>query len=82
MSSPSVLPPPSLRLEIAAATDKGAKRSTNEDAYGLLDLPGADAAVVIADGMGGLSAGDVASGEAVAAIEETLRERLDRKSVV
>ncbi|MBC8138955.1 MAG: serine/threonine-protein phosphatase, partial [Fibrella sp.] len=64
------------RFDIAALTDKGIKRSANEDAYGLFDLPQTDAAIVVADGMGGLQAGDVASEESVSVIEETLRERL------
>ncbi|MBC7806652.1 MAG: protein phosphatase 2C domain-containing protein [Akkermansiaceae bacterium] len=65
------------RLDIAALTDKGIKRSANEDAYGLFDLPQTDAAIVVSDGMGGLQAGDIASEESVSVIEETLRERLN-----
>jgi protein phosphatase len=65
------------RFDIAALTDKGVKRSANEDAYGLFDFPQTDAAIVVADGMGGLQAGDVASEESVSMIQETLRERLD-----
>ncbi len=74
MTSPATATSP--RLDIAALTDKGVKRSANEDAYGLFDLPHTNAAVVVADGMGGLQAGDVASEESVSVIEETLRERL------
>lgn len=75
MTSPATSTFP--RFDIAALTDKGVKRSANEDAYGLFDLPQTDAAIVVADGMGGLQAGDVASEEAVSVIEETLRERLN-----
>ncbi len=65
-----------LTFDIAALTDKGIKRSANEDAYGLFDIPGIAAAIVVADGMGGLQAGDVASEESVAVMEEVLRERV------
>ena len=61
---------------IGARTDKGMQRSANEDAVSLLEVPGADAAFIVADGMGGLRAGDVASNEAVRLVEQTLKERL------
>ncbi len=74
MTSPSSHP--AIRLDIAALTDKGVKRAANEDAYGLFDLPSVSATIVVADGMGGLQSGDVASGEAVSVMEATLRERI------
>ena len=78
MTSPSPSPTtsPAPRLDVAALTDKGIKRAANEDAYGLFDLPGMNAAIVVADGMGGLQAGDIASEETITVMEETLRERL------
>lgn len=54
-------------LEAVAATDIGRKRKVNEDSY--VELP--DSFVyVVADGMGGHAAGDVASGMAVRAIHD------------
>lgn len=76
-SNDTTLSPAPLRFEIAALTDKGMKRSGNEDAYGLFELPHTDAAFVVADGMGGLQGGDIASSETVKVMEETLRERLE-----
>ena len=67
---------PTLHIEIAAKTDKGIRRHANEDAYGLFEIPNFTAAFVVADGMGGLQAGDVAAEESVKVMEETLRERL------
>jgi PPM family protein phosphatase len=45
-----------LHLRVAAVTDKGLVRSTNQDAY-----YAGDRLLVVADGMGGMAAGDVAS---------------------
>jgi protein phosphatase len=61
---------------VGARTDRGMQRTANEDAAAVLDLPGVDAAFVVADGMGGLQAGDVASQEAVRVVESALRESL------
>lgn len=60
---------------IGLRTDVGQQRSLNEDAAETFDLPGADAAFVVCDGMGGLRAGDIASREAVRVVRETLQER-------
>jgi serine/threonine protein phosphatase PrpC len=60
-------------LETAAATDTGKARSHNEDAIA------SDAEVgvaVLADGMGGYNAGEVASGIAVAMVSSELRDRV------
>ncbi|MFN8751772.1 MAG: Stp1/IreP family PP2C-type Ser/Thr phosphatase [Betaproteobacteria bacterium] len=60
-------------LETAAATDTGKARSHNEDAIA------SDAEVgvaVLADGMGGYNAGEVASGIAVAMVSSDLRDRV------
>ncbi len=55
------------RLEYSARTDKGLVRETNEDAFGTLPE---DGMVVVADGMGGYRAGEVAS---QIAVDTTLR---------
>lgn len=63
------------RLEFAGKTDTGLVRSHNEDciafspAYGL---------AILADGMGGYSAGEVASGIAVGVLKEALEEGMVR----
>lgn len=63
-------------LEIASATDVGRMRDHNEDSIGVdTDL----GLAVLADGMGGYSAGEVASGIAVAMLMTGLRTALVRK---
>jgi putative nucleotidyltransferase with HDIG domain len=58
-----------VRLETAARTDRGCVRTNNEDAFGIMagcgDRPGG--LLVLADGMGGAAAGEVASRMAVEA---------------
>ena len=60
-------------LEIVAQTDPGMVRSHNEDA--VLATP-ACGLVVLADGMGGYNAGEVASGMATAHLGKELESRL------
>ena len=60
-------------IELATATHSGMVRSHNEDSIA------ADAAVglaVLADGMGGYNAGEVASGIAVAMISAEIKKNL------
>jgi len=73
-----------LKLEVAALTDLGCKRSNNEDSYGY-DM--AARIFVVCDGMGGMAAGETASGTAVKELveqfarsdgSETTEERLNR----
>ena len=63
-------------LEIATATDPGMVRSHNEDSIA------ADAQIglaVLADGMGGYNAGEVASGIAVAMMTTEMRQALEKQ---
>ncbi len=62
-------------LEIAAATHTGMVRSHNEDTIGSDPSIGL---AVLADGMGGYNAGEVASGIAVALVTKQTRELLSR----
>lgn len=60
-------------LEVATTTDAGMVRSFNEDAIATeLDL----GLALVADGMGGYKAGDVASGMAASIVVEELKHRL------
>lgn len=64
------LPP----LDVGGASDRGRVRSNNEDSYAVLPV-GTDASellLVVADGLGGASGGEVASRLAVEAIADTL----------
>jgi PPM family protein phosphatase len=58
----------------AAVTDKGRKRPSNEDAYGLSNEHGA---YLVCDGMGGAAAGEIAS---ALAVEEAMRVLMERLS--
>lgn len=66
-----------LSVRAAARTDTGKVRSVNEDSF--LVVPGA---YVVADGMGGHNAGDVASRLTVEAVEAWLAEREPEISTV
>ncbi|MEO5696957.1 MAG: Stp1/IreP family PP2C-type Ser/Thr phosphatase [Burkholderiaceae bacterium] len=60
---------PTLTLEFFSATDTGRARSNNEDA---VEHDGATGLVVLADGMGGYNAGEVASSMATSFIRSEL----------
>lgn len=69
----------SLRLEVAGWSSTGLTRTTNEDAFAAFhaaafgeDRWGDQALVVLADGMGGCNAGEVASALAIQTIRNTL----------
>lgn len=65
-----------IHLEIASATDPGVVRSFNEDSIAIereLDL------LVLADGMGGYKAGDVASAMATGLVVDDLKRKLSRE---
>ena len=61
-------------LEFASATDPGMVRSHNEDSIGTDAQLGL---AVLADGMGGYNAGEVASGIAVAMLTTEMRQQLE-----
>src|SRR4051812_21234077 len=60
-------------LEIATCTDPGMVRSHNEDS---IAADAANGLVVLADGMGGYNAGEVASGMATTVIVSEMRQIL------
>ncbi|HWG84877.1 MAG TPA: Stp1/IreP family PP2C-type Ser/Thr phosphatase [Deinococcales bacterium] len=60
-------------LELAGLTDTGRARSVNEDSWTRADI-GAVTLIVVADGMGGHQAGEVASGLAVQQIPKAYAE--------
>jgi protein phosphatase len=62
-------------LEIATATDPGMVRSHNEDSIAVEPAIGL---AVLADGMGGYNAGEVASGIAVAMLATEMRQSLEQ----
>ena len=65
-------------LEIASATHTGMVRSHNEDA---ISSDGEVGLAVLADGMGGYNAGEVASGIAVALITSEMRQAIAKTSL-
>ena len=60
-------------LEVATATDPGMVRSHNEDS---IAVDAASGVVILADGMGGYNAGEVASGIATALLGTSLKQVL------
>ena len=52
-------------MQIFAKTDKGKVRSINQDAFYINTLSDGAALAIVCDGMGGASAGDIASKTAV-----------------
>jgi len=61
---------PDLRLEGALLTDVGCIREGNEDSVAFATAGGGEALVVVADGMGGHAAGEVASAMAVDVVRQ------------
>jgi PPM family protein phosphatase len=83
------VPRPGVRLRLAGRTDVGITRDHNEDAFAFLDLDTGQTnetmndgvidvglrgvVLVVADGMGGAAAGEIASAMAVEAVLDTFR---------
>lgn len=59
-------------MRIAAKTDVGKVRDSNQDSYATGELPGGVAWAVVCDGMGGAAGGNVASSVAVKIISEKI----------
>jgi serine/threonine protein phosphatase PrpC len=53
---------------MAALTDRGLKRPTNQDAVLAQELPGESILLAVADGVGGIQGGETASAEAIEAL--------------
>ncbi|MCS6830712.1 MAG: Stp1/IreP family PP2C-type Ser/Thr phosphatase [Armatimonadota bacterium] len=68
------------RWQVAAATDVGMRRALNEDSYAVLNTTQLravyDFALIVADGMGGRNAGEVASRTAVEAASQAILNNL------
>ena len=72
-----------MSFEIGAATDVGRRRTGNEDALDVLELPDTEGVLcVVADGMGGHQAGEVASRIAVETIRQVFGREADRPDVL
>jgi serine/threonine protein phosphatase PrpC len=69
---------PSDALEIVSCTDPGVVRSHNEDS---IALDAENGLVILADGMGGYNAGEVASGMATTVIVTELQRLLGEKAI-
>ena len=73
-----------MKVTVRAATDTGRVRDHNEDSYsaprGKESPPGVDALLVVADGMGGHAAGEVASRMTVEGIVQSLNDRGEESS--
>lgn len=63
-------------LRVAVHTDVGKVRTNNEDSHGFSWLSDGSLFVIVADGMGGHEAGEVASGLAVQVLEEVMSRDL------
>ena len=69
----SIVPGGAVAVQIAGVTDVGRVRRRNEDA---IDWDMQLGLVMVADGMGGSQAGDIASATALRSIKEDLRRAM------
>lgn len=69
---------PGYDIIIGTATDTGKVREHNEDFMAHFDTP-AGYCLLVCDGMGGHAAGDVASQNAVSAIQQFLQDETNRE---
>ena len=69
-------------LDVGAASDRGRVRSNNEDSFVVLPVgpSSSELLLVVADGLGGASGGEVASRLAVEAVADTLSGPRDRET--
>ncbi len=68
----------SVSERIAALTDRGLKRATNEDSVLAEELPHGSVLLAVADGVGGAAHGEIASDETVHVLhDELLKARID-----
>jgi protein phosphatase len=70
-----MVPLKSPSIVVAQAADQGQQRDSMQDSVDVRMLDAETALLVVADGMGGAPAGDVASGRALAAVIDTLGQR-------
>ncbi len=67
-----------IRIDIAARTDTGTMRDHNEDAcyppHGKVDQNSTECLAIVCDGVGGHAGGEVASGLAIAALQEHITQ--------
>ena len=69
------------QLEIGLLTDKGLIRAVNQDNIGVFQSPDShDCIAVVADGMGGHQAGDIASLTAIETIQQNYIDFLDKRA--
>lgn len=66
-------------MKVSSATSVGRTRPLNEDAYFVSELNGSDTVLaIVADGMGGHNAGEIASGKAVGVVKKDVPKNLGK----
>ncbi len=67
-------------MELCGKSHCGMVRETNEDSFAIKELPGCSL-LIVADGMGGHKAGEVASKTAVQKIQEYITEQMETEPI-